>query len=458
MRKLLEFGDYVSIGTGMALACSSFMVIGGALKYVSGPWLTPAIAAGGLLTLLIALSVAEWASLLPGGQGISAYLKSAFGERVSLFFMFLYLSLVGCLAGVESYVFTQLLERLFPGHFPALPSALAILGAIIALNLTGFEFSRSFQMLTTALLSVGVLALAGFAFRLEWIRPDAAGFQALHWSPGMLSRFCSAVGASIFLFVGFEWVAPLGRSPKAYRVLIPASMVVSVVFLALLYGAFALALVTGPGADAARGSAVPQFVLSAWALGSHARYAAAALSLLAMTTSFNAGMLGAGRMIYALARQKRLPAAFTKVSEKNGNPVNAVLLAGALACLSATLIIRFDLPMVASSLSACIECLVYGALLFGLLKYRRGNPVNRGGFRSPVPAVLQAAIAASLPALGLAALYVDAASGTKAVGILIALALAAWIFASRAKIAPPSAPAAQAIPTSPVHSHATSQT
>jgi amino acid transporter len=439
MAKLRELGEYISIGTGMALACSSFMVIGGALNFVSGSWLLAAILIGGLLTLLIALTVAEWASLLPGGAGISAYLKSAFGERTSLFFMFLYLSLIGCLAGVESFVFSELMEKLFPGTFPALPSALAVLFVIIAVNLTGFEFSRNVQTVTTALLAAGMLALAAWVFRLTYARPDAALLEPLRWTPGTAGRLCSAVGASIFLFVGFEWVAPLGQSPKAYRWLIPASMVLSVILLIVLYGAFSWALVAGPGSAAARGSAVPQFVLAAWALGAPARYVAAALSLLAMATSFNAGMLGAGRMIYALARQKRLPAAFAKLSERNGNPVNAVLLAGGLACVSATLIILFRIPLVASSLAACIECAVYAALLAGLLKFRRGNPVNRGGFRSPVPAALQVVLAAALPVLGVAALFVDAQSGPIALCVLAVLTAGAWCYSKYA--APRSKPA-----------------
>jgi amino acid transporter len=432
MRKFFEFSDYVSIGTGMALACSSFMVIGGVLEFVSGPWLLLAIASGGLLTFLIALSVAEWASLLPGGLGISAYLKSAFGERTSLFFMFLYLSLVGCLAGVESYVFTQLLEQLFPGNFPALPSALAILGVILALNLAGLEFSRGFQMFTTVMLSVGVLALAGLAFQIIVATPEISAVSTLNFSSGFPGGFFSAMGASIFLFVGFEWVAPMGRSPQAYRRLIPFSMMASVIFLALLYGVFALALIAGPGSEAARGSAVPQFVLSAWALGGPARYVAAGLSLLAIATSFNAGLLGAGRMIYALARQKRIPALFAQLSERNGHPRNAVLLAGTIAVVSATIIIEFELPLVASALSACIVCFIYGALLFGLLKFRRTHPVNRGGFHSPVPAWLQAVLAIGMPTLGIAALFVDAAYGPGAVGVLAVLCLAAWIFSSRA--------------------------
>lgn len=436
MRKALEFGEYLSIGMGMALACSCFMVIGGVLNFVSGLALVLAIAVGGAVTLLIALSIAEWASLLPGGAGISAYFKAAFGERVSLFFMFLYLSLVGCLAGVESYVFTQLLERLFPGYFPALPSALAVLGAIIVLNLAGFEFSRGFQMLTSGLLAVGMVILAASALSLS----NAQGGSMLNdfqWSTIQLSfekvlGFGSAVGTAIFLFVGFEWVAPLGRSPKAYARLIPVSMLGSVLVLMLLYGFFALALVQGPGSDAARGSAVPQFVLSSWVFGNEARLFAAGLSLLAMITSFNAGMLGAGRMIYALARQKRLPEVFAKVSERGGHPLFAIALAGALACGAASLIILADLPMVASSLAACIICLVYGCLLFGLLKYRRNQPVNRGGFRSPVPALVQGFLALGMPVLGLSALFVNPDQGMMALGLFLILVLAAWAFAMRA--------------------------
>jgi amino acid transporter len=448
MRKVLEFADYVSIGTGMALACSCFMVIGGVLLFVEGLWLVLAIATGGLLTLLIALSIAEWASLLPGGAGIGAYFKSAFGERTSLFFMFLYLSLVGCLAGVESYVFTQLLERLFPGSFPALPSALAVLIAIILLNLGGFEFSRGFQMFTSAALAVGMVVLAALALRLSFSIGSVSVFTASQLPSDMLMRFGSAVGTSLFLFVGFEWVAPLGRSPKAYARLIPASMVASVLILMLLYGLFAFALVAGPGSAAARGSAVPQFVLSAWALGDQARYVAAGLSLLAMITSFNAGLLGAGRMVYALARQKRLPSLFARVSERSGHPVYAVGLAGVLACVSAVLIIRTGTPLMASSVAACIICLVYGALLFGLLKFRRSHPLNRGGFRSPVPAVVQLVLAISLPVLGVSALFADPQTGIQASGLFIALGIAAWLFAWRATSASVAASAISSISAS----------
>jgi amino acid transporter len=433
MRKILEFAEYISIGTGMALACSCFMVLGGVLKSVSGLWFVTAIVAGGLLTLPIALSIAEWASLLPGGAGISAYLKSAFGEKVSLFFMALYLSLVGCLAGVESFVFTQLLEQLFPGQFPAIPSALVILMTILVLNLAGFEFSRGFQLFTTTSLTLGILFLAGTALLQAFTTPSPFVPTSQPLTTEMVFRLGSAIGTSLFLFVGFEWVAPMGRSQKAYGKLIPASMVASVLVLMLLYGTFSLALVAGPGSDLARGSAVPQFVLSEWVLGPYARVVAAGLSLLAMVTSFNAGMLGAGRMVYALARQNYLPKRFAQVTEKRGQPIYAIALAGLLSCISAALIIAFNVPMVASAVAACIICWVYAALMYGLIRHRKILKINRGGFHSPIPMAFQWVLAVLLPILGLSALFVDRLSALSACALLFVLSMVAWVFAHQSK-------------------------
>ena len=424
---MLELVEYLSISIGMALAASTFMVLAGLFSLVSGAWLLASILLAGGLVLLLAASLAELAALFPGGGGVGAYLKAAFGEKPALFFMLLYLSLVGGLAGLESSVFSSVLDLFLPG-IPPLFAAFGVLSLGVGLNLIGLEFSRRMQIATTAVLVLSLAGLSLYALAhggaAPAARPLPTGLPA-----AFPSAFPAALGLAVFLFMGFEWVTPLGRNPKAYARLIPGALCLSVAVLAGLYALFACALMRLPGGVG--GSAAPQVRLSFWLLGAWGGYGAAFLSLLAMLNCFNAGLLGASRMVYLLARQGHLPAFFARLSPRSATPRAAIGGVGLAAFLSAGVILHFRLHLLVGAICSAIECFVYAALVLAVLTLRRTRPTARRPFRTPLPAPLQGLLAAALVGLGGAALLFDMRLAFRGIALFLVLGAAsaglAWL-------------------------------
>lgn len=392
---------YVAISAGMALAASCYTMLGGLLGIVDGPWVVLAVVLAGTFCVLVSTSVGELAAMFPSAPGIRTYLRAAFGNHFSLAVLFLYLAMVALAAGVEGTVVAGALA----GAFPALPADAVVPGLfvlVVALNILGLEAPRTFQLVVTATLLAATLWVGVSAFA-----PDAPIAHPRQFATAGLPSvvdLAAAVGAATFLFMGFEWVTPLGRNPAAYRRLIPLSMIVAIAVLALIYGVFAAALDARLDHRLVAADPTPQITLGVLLFGEKGRYAMAAVCLMAMLTSFNAGLMGASRLAYGLAREGLLPAWVARIDLRTGVPFNAVASIGCLSCVLTMVVMTTGAYRLAGLAVAAIVCLVYAALMGAVLRLRRCRPDAARSFRNPLPRPAQWLVAACLPLLALSAL------------------------------------------------------
>lgn len=401
MKSFKELIEYVSISVGMAMATACFMTVAGMFGASDGYYLLGGIALAAFMCILASASIAEIASRFPAAPGITTYLKVAFGESLSLPMVFTYLTLVVSLAGVESYLFAAMVEEFLPGIASPFVLAIGMLVLVVFINLTGLEMSRRLQTFTTIILAIGTAALSiSLIFSAPSPMPIASVAQE---NLEGLVPFITATAMAVFLFIGFEWVTPLGRSPEAYKKLIPLSMPIGITLLGIMYGLFAFALwLHIPGEEIAL-TALPHFLAGHIVSSEYGRYAAAAITLLTMMTSFNAGLMGASRLMYAMARQKNLPTIFASMSDR-GVPVPVVLLIGGIAIVAAALVIYFKAHLLAAVIGAALECFLYGILVFAALRLRRNQPTIPPTFRTPVPESVEWALVIIMPLFGVAAL------------------------------------------------------
>lgn len=402
MKSFNELLEYVSISVGMAMATACFMTVAGMFGASVGYYLPGAIALAAVMCILASTSIAEIASRFPAAPGITTYLKVAFGENLSLPMVFTYLTLVVSLAGVESYLFAAMVEEFLPGIASPFALAIGMLVLVILTNLAGVEMSRRLQTFTTVTLAFGTGALSislilSAPAELPPVLPSQANLEGL-------VPFITTTAMAVFLFIGFEWVTPLGRNPEAYKKLIPLSMPIGIAVLAIMYGLFAFALwMHIPGEEIAL-TALPHFLGAHIVSSEYGRYAAAAITLFTMMTSFNAGLMGASRLMYAMARQKYLPKIFASMSDR-GVPVNVVLLIGGIAIVAATLVIYFRAHLLAAVVGAALECFLYGILVLAALRLRRTHQGVNPTFRTPVPESVEWALVVIMPLFGVAALF-----------------------------------------------------
>lgn len=188
----------------MALASGSFMVLSGLFTVTSGIYAVISVPLAGIVCAAVSVSISELASMYPSAPGIGTYLRFAFGRRISLAMVFLYLSLVMVLAGVESFVFSQILNEVVPSAHPYL-SVVAMFVVVVAINLVGFEQPRLFQLAATCLLVIAVIALSTYALMGPQLGLADQGLPRNISESQPLGQLLGATGMAVFLYMGFEW-------------------------------------------------------------------------------------------------------------------------------------------------------------------------------------------------------------------------------------------------------------
>jgi len=421
-----ELSGYVAISAGMALAASCYAMLGSLLGGIDAKWIVLAIVIAGAFCGLVSASIGELAAMFPSAPGIRTYLRAAFGNYSSLAILFLYLAMVALAAGVEGTVVTTVLGSVVPG-VPKVLVVLSLFLLVIATNTLGLEPPRTLQLAMTVLLVAATLFVGVSAIWAGRSVPEL--HHAVPANAPSLLDLAAAVGTAIFLFIGFEWVTPMGRGPKAYARLIPLSMLAAIAGLIVVYGVFAAGLDRQVDRGLLAGNPIPQITLGAVLYGDTGRYGLALVSLLAMLTSFNAGLMGASRLIYGLAREGVAPAWTARISLRTGVPINAVAAVGGLSFMLALIVIQTGTYRLTGVTVAAIECLVYGALMLAALRLRRTRAAAARSFRSPVPIAAQWLIACAFPLLAVCALFSVPEAGFWPIALIGTLATGAALLA-----------------------------
>lgn len=447
MKQRGEFLFYVSVGAGMALATISFTMLSGLFEAATGGWVILGMVLGGAMCGVIASSVGELAGMFPSAPGIRTYLKAAFGNRPSLFLVHLYLIFLIMIAGAESYLFSLVVAQVAPA-IPQMVVIFALLGGVVLVNLYGLELPRNVQMVTAFVL-LAILCAAGIAGIVAGPpagggpAPEGLGFSG---SAGLLPLVATM---AIFLYVGFEWVTPLGLRPQAYERSIPLAMLTAILANVVACGLFASGMASTMPREAITATFIPQVPYLDGLLGRAGVWLAVGVSGMACISTFNAGIMGSSRLIFALTRESLLPQWAGTINPDTGAPRGAVLFMGALAAIAATVVVALDAPLLAALIGSAIIAFVYAAFTLAVLRLRKLRPAGRRPFRTPIPVAVQWAFVVMMPVLGVGTLFeLEEQYPWQAVaGFAAALAASALLTRwSEALSRPAAAPAARAVP------------
>lgn len=414
MKRAFELFFYVSVAAGMAMGTSSFLMLAGGLELLRAPWLVVAILVAASFCALVSTAIAKMARKFPTAPGVRTYLKAAFGDRVSLVFVHLYLVFVVLVAGAESYMFALVVKSVIPSVHPAIV-IVALIGSVTVANCFGVSTSRKTQMWSTFALAAVVLGLGAAGFGHFETRPiDIA-------PSGELASLPAVIGMCVFLFIGFEWVTTLGFRPDSYARLVPLGMPLGIALNAVLYSCIVVGIACVLPREIAAASPIPHVPYASALSPRYGALVALVLSAAATISTFNAGVMGGSKLVYVLAREKKLPPFCARLSSR-GAPIGAVLVLGALAAASALVVMRWNLQLEAAILGSALVCLVYAAMLLAARKIFGGGTMN-------------AVLAFVMTLIGIASVLSDAKYVAKTlVGASAALLLATLLaFSSRPK-------------------------
>lgn len=354
-----ELTYYIAVGVGLAVNTSSFTMISGLfLIGRNGATTILCVALAGALCLFTAHCVGQLARRYPGSAGILTYLRKGVGEEASLLLTYVYLFFIVLAGGLESHLFGVVVSATIPG-FPVGVATSIPFGVVLGINLLRIRVPRIFQVVTTGLLLAMLVVTACAAI--------ARGRPAL---PSALGGVGHGVGVAFtgtamatFLFVGFEWIAPLGFSRKSYERAVPRGMFAAVATSMVVNALWILGLALNlPPAQIAQ-DMVPQIALNTRIFGRVGATLALSLSAMTVLSTFNAGLTGGAQLIYSLAREGKLFASL-KALNQHGAPQNAVLVLFLVTLSSSLLTQHLNLEIAAAVASSAIVCVTYAGLIF----------------------------------------------------------------------------------------------
>jgi amino acid transporter len=392
MQGFMHFSRSLALAVGMALASSCLGMIA-SLAGRAGWWLLPAIGASLLLALAVAHAIGRLARRFPSALGVRTYIKAAFGNAPSLFFVLLYLVMIVCVAAVESNLYADIVQQVVPA-VPAGAALVGVFAVVFAINALGHEASRQAQLALVAsmLLGLAALSVCGVAHPAAVSWPPAV-------RPGQLDALPTAIVSAFFLFVGFEWVTSSQPPSRKAAAQLPRVLLVAVALLGGVYLLFASAALLQLSPEQLAGTRTPQLVMAARLWGPAGGWAMLLLSTAAVLMSFNAGVLGAARLVYGLGREGCLPRWLTRTQGAQAVPLAAIGLTVTAALCGSLAACALHLTDLLGSVAAVLIALCYAGLMAASLVLARREPRGSAPAARGIETAALAAMALLLTAM-----------------------------------------------------------
>jgi APA family basic amino acid/polyamine antiporter len=372
--RILGAGFGLAVGVGNTIGSGIFRTPGGVARHLGSVSLVYTVwILGGVYALLCSSSVTELGTMLPSAGGWYVYADRAFGRRIGF--------VVGCCDWmVESVAMAYLavaLGEFAAGLYPGLAGHVQFVGvtglALLALlNWIGLRPGSRAQELTSLVKAIGLIALVIACFVIS---PGVASS-----SPSPVSKLLDQ-GHSFFLglvlalqgvIVTYDgWYAPIyfveeDQNPSRN---LPRAMIGTALSCIAIFLLMNAAMLHVLGMNHLAGSQMPAADAAMSVFGSHGKQIILLISVVAVISTINAGLLLTPRILYGMARDGLLPHGVTAVN-KGGTPTGALLLCS-LASITLVLFGTFDALV---AIAAILFVAVYMSGFTALLVLRRREP------------------------------------------------------------------------------------
>jgi amino acid transporter len=408
--RILGRWDVLAVAFGAMIGFGWIVLTGGFLESAGTLGAALAFVIGGVVVGFVGLTYAELVSAMPSAGGEHNYVMRAMGSRPAFITSWaLVLGYVSVVA-FEAVALPQTMLYLFPDMLAGRMWSVAgydvyaswvavgvVSAALITLvNYLGIRPAAIFQSIAVLfLVAIGVALLLGAA-----VGGDAGAMDPLF--AGGVAGIIGVLVATPFLFVGFDVIPQSAEEINLPFRKIGQLLIVSVLLAVTWYVLIMLTVGASlPAAQLADSElAAADGMAALW--GSDAMGTVLVLGGIAgILTSWNGFLLGASRLVYALAQSGMLPAWFGRLHPRFRTPGNAILFIGVLSMIAPffgenTLVWMVD----AGGLSIVVAYLMV-AVSFVLL--RRREPHMERPFRTPGGTAT--GVIAAVLALGLGVLY-----------------------------------------------------
>ncbi|WP_110945421.1 APC family permease [Streptomyces avicenniae] len=286
-----------------------------------------------VLSAPLAATFAALGARHPDAGGVATYARHAFGERAFAVVGWCFLLAVPPGASAAALFGGAYVAAAFGGGTTTTAvTALVLMTGVTAANAAGLKVTGRLQTVLAVLLVV--LLLSAVALSL----PDARAAHLEPFAPHGWTAVAPAAALLVWSFAGWEAITHLAGEFRRPARDLPRAAGAAVVIVGALYllVAFAVITVLGP---AAGDTEAPLGELMARAMGTDARFPAAAAAVLLTTGAMNAYYAGAANLAAALGRDGALPPWLSRGSAAGEIPRRGLGLVAALGLASLTAVL-----------------------------------------------------------------------------------------------------------------------
>jgi len=383
LKKVLKLRTVISTAAGMAMATSCYLaglqiavIVAGELAWIS-------ILIAGLLCLFSAMCFSELTSLYPSAAGIKLFMENAFNEKTAIAIGMFYVVLGAGMVGAESYLLSSVL--IDSAGIMISPAADRFFWQIIFILIVGYINYRGIKITgwTQDVLTYLMFGFLIFVSVYTLTVKDINYAEALSSQNFTVVKVLSATAVGVFMYVGFEWVAPLAEETTDYR-MIGKGMMYAVGLLSVTYSLFVVAMYSGLTEEQLKsGTTIPHILFARNLFGTTGGFLFILMSIIASVTSFNAGLLNTSRFTYAMARDNTLPRVLSKLHPDYATPWAAILSLVVFAIILSFLILVTGKYLFIIIMAAALECFIYVVMALCVLRLRKKIPDKNRSFLIP---------------------------------------------------------------------------
>jgi amino acid transporter len=387
LRRVLKLRTVVSTSTGMAIATSCYLaglqiaaVLVGELAWIS-------VLVAGFFCFLSAMCFSELTSLYPSAAGIKLFIQNAFNEKAAIIIGMFYVVLGISMVGAESYLLSSVLTSTIRLVSPSVDRyfwMFFFLFFVAYINYRGVVITGFVQDVMTYVMIAFLIGVSVYSISTHGVNVATA----VHSAKFTLGNVIQAAGVGVFLFVGYEWVAPLAEETMDYK-LIGKGMLWAIGLLTVTYALFVVGMYVGLTAEQLKeqlstDTPIPHILFGRNLFGPVGALFFVLMSILASVTSFNSGLLNTSRFSYAMARDNVLPRVFSNLHPAHASPWVSILFLALLAAAVSLLTLLTGQYFFLIVMAAALECFIYIVAAVCVIRLRRKFPEKERSFKVPL--------------------------------------------------------------------------
>ncbi|MFH1211664.1 MAG: amino acid permease, partial [Candidatus Woesearchaeota archaeon] len=327
-----------------------------------------------LVTVYVSLCFGELVSRYPSAGGVYSFAKKAYG-RFSSFIIGWLTWLVGNIT--TSVLIVAATDYLLPGYGSLVKIGVA-LALILILNYIGFKGIEA---------STVVLVL--FSIIIVGIIASIIGFGIPHINVANYSPFFTKNPFLIFVslffimetFFGWESATFLGEETKNPQKVIPVSLLITTIFVAVMGILLAVTMLGVIPWQALSQSNTPVYLISGVLFGEGSRTIMGIGIFLALIGSAAGGVISSPRLLLALARDKLFIEQLSEIHPKNRTPYKAIIFQTVVSCI--VVVMAFGKYLTLLSMLIPMALLMYIAVILCIPVLRKKQPDIKRYFKTP---------------------------------------------------------------------------